>query len=108
MMRFHGIAFILSENNMGRFQAVLAARERRKARRYGVEVKAHIKVADELAERQCTIYDISQTGALIAIEDGDTLQDFTLTVSRHCRVVRRNKEGNKIGVEFLVPWSVIP
>ena len=93
---------------MGRFQAVLSARERRKARRYGVEVGAVIKADDEATERSCKILDISQTGALIAVEDGDSLQDFTLTVSRRCRVVRRSKEGNKIGVEFLVPWSVTP
>jgi hypothetical protein len=91
---------------MGRFQTVLAARERRKARRYNIEVQGHIKVDDEAAERHCLIHDISQTGALIAIEAGDELQDFTLTVSRRCRVVRRNKEGTKVGVEFLVPWSV--
>lgn len=93
---------------MGRFQTVLAARERRKARRYGVDVKALIKVDDEAAERPCTIHDISQTGALISVEGGEALENFTLTVSRQCRVVRRNKEGTKIGVEFLVPWSVTP
>ena len=93
---------------MGRFQTVLAARERRKARRYNVEVQGFLKVDDEPAERQCMIQDISQTGALITIEDGDTLEDFTLTVSRRCRVVRRSKEGTRIGVEFLVPWSVTP
>ena len=93
---------------MGRFQTVLAARERRKARRYGVEVSALIKADDEAAERHCVIRDISQTGALITVEDGNSLKNFTLTVSHRCRVVRRNKEGNKIGVEFLVPWSVTP
>ena len=93
---------------MGRFQTVLAARERRKARRYNVEVQGFLKVDDEAVERQCMIQDISQTGALIAIEDGDSLEDFTLTVSRRCRVVRRSKEGTRIGVEFLVPWSVTP
>ena len=93
---------------MGRFQTVLAARERRKARRYNVEVQGLIKADEEPAERLCIIHDISQTGALIAIEDGDALEEFTLTVSRRCRVVRRNKEGTKIGVEFLVPWSVNP
>lgn len=93
---------------MGRFQSVLAARERRKARRYDVEVQAFIKADDEATERHCMIHDISQTGAFISVEDGDSLQDFTLTVSRRCRVIRRNKEGTKIGVQFLVPWSVNP
>ena len=93
---------------MGRFQTVLAARERRKARRYTVEVQGHVKVEDEVADRVCMIHDISQTGALIAIENGETLEDFTLTVSRRCRVVRRDKDGTRLGVEFFVPWSVTP
>ncbi len=97
------ISFCLSENDMGRFQTVLAARERRKARRYGVEINALIKADDETAERHCMIHDISQTGALISVDDGDSLKDFTLTVPRRCRVVRRNKDGSKIGVEFLAP-----
>jgi PilZ domain-containing protein len=91
---------------MGRFQNVLAASERRRGRRYGVKVKALID--NEGAERHCTIHGISQSGALIEIENGDSLQDFTLTVSRRCRVVRRNTEGTKVGVEFLVPWAVNP
>jgi hypothetical protein len=89
---------------MGRFQNVLAASERRRGRRYGVKVKALITTDNEGAERHCT----SQSGALIEIENGDSLQDFTLTVSRRCRVVRRNTEGTKVGVEFLVPWAVNP
>jgi hypothetical protein len=93
---------------MGRFQTVLAARERRRARRYDVQVKALITTDDEGAERHCVIHDISQTGALLEVEDGDGLQDFTLTVSRRCRVVRRDAEGTKVGVEFLVPWTVNP
>jgi hypothetical protein len=52
------------------------------------------------------IHDISQTGAFISVENAGELQDFTLTVSRRCRVVRRNAEGTKVGVEFLVPWAV--
>jgi PilZ domain-containing protein len=71
-------------------------------------VKALITTDNEGAEQHCTIHDISQSGALIEIENGDSLQDFTLTVSRRCRVVRRNTEGTKVGVEFLVPWAVNP
>ena len=93
---------------MGRFQTVLAARERRRARRYDVQVKALITMDDEGTERHCTIHDISQTGALIEVDDAESLQDFTLTVSRRCRVVRRNANGTEVGVEFLVPWSVNP
>lgn len=108
MMRLHTSDATLLENDMGRFQAVQAARERRKARRYNVDVKAFIKADAEAAERFCVIHDISQTGALLAVEDGEALEEFTLTVSRRCRVVRRNKDGSKVGVEFLVPWSVTP
>jgi hypothetical protein len=93
---------------MGRFQTVLAARERRRSRRYDVQVKALLTTDDDGVEHHCTIHDISQTGALIGVENGDSLQDFTLTVSRRCRVVRRNAEGTKVGVEFLVPWTVNP
>jgi hypothetical protein len=91
---------------MGRFQTVLAARERRRARRYDVQVKALITTDDDSAGLDCTIHDISQTGAFISVENAGELQDFTLTVSRRCRVVRRNAEGTKVGVEFLVPWVV--
>ena len=81
---------------------------RQRGRRYGVKVKALITTDNEGAERHCTIHGISQSGALIEIENGDSLQDFTLTVSRRCRVVRRNTEGTKVGVEFLVSWAVNP
>jgi len=91
---------------MGRFQTVLAARERRRARRYDVQVKALITTDDDSAGLDCMIHDISQTGAFISVENAGELQDFTLTVSRRCRVVRRNAEGTKVGVEFLVPWAV--
>ena len=90
---------------MGRFQTVLAARERRRARRYDVQVKALITDGTS-SERDCMIHDISQTGTFISVENAGTLEDFTLTVSRRCRVVRRNAEGTKVGVEFLVPWTV--
>jgi hypothetical protein len=87
---------------------MLAARERRRARRYDIQVEALITIDDEGGEQHCTIQDISQTGARIEVDNASDLQDFTLTVSRRCRVVRRNAEGSQIGVEFLVPWTVIP
>ena len=93
---------------MGRFQTALAARERRRARRYDVKVKALITMDSTGADRHCTMHDISQTGALIEVPDNEDLQEFTLTVSRRCRVVRRSEDGNRIGVEFLVPWAVNP
>lgn len=91
---------------MGRFQTMLAARERRRSRRYDVQVKALITTDDEGAEHHCTIHDISQTGALLEVDNAASLQDFTLTVSRRCRVVRRDADGAQVGVEFLVPWTV--
>jgi hypothetical protein len=91
---------------MSRFQTVFAARERRGAFRYDVRVRASI--ADgEAPATECTIRDISQTGAMIEV-DGDVPDDFTLVFSRQCRVIRRSKDGTKIGVEFLLPWSVSP
>lgn len=91
---------------MGRFQTVLAVRERRKSHRYDVLVNASIAVDGVSMPQRCTIHDISQTGALIEIENAEGLDSFTLTFSRECRIVRRNVRGNKLGVEFLLPWSV--
>lgn len=89
---------------MGRFQAVLASRERRSARRYGVQVNAEIAADEQSPPQRCLIHDISQTGALIEVKDGDVVEDFTLTFSRRCRVVRQTEDG-KFGVQFLLPWS---
>ena len=93
---------------MSRFQTVFAARERRGAFRYDVRVRAAIAGDPGTPHRECTIRDISQTGAMIEFEDGEVPDDFTLVFSRHCRVMRRSKDGKKIGVEFLLPWSVAP
>jgi hypothetical protein len=91
---------------MSRFQLVNAARERRDAFRYDVRVDAVIIASDNAPNLGCTIRDISQTGALIET-DSDPLPDhFTLVFSRQCRVIRSSKDGKKIGVEFLLPWSV--
>jgi len=91
---------------MGRFQTVLAVRERRKSHRYDVLVNASMTVDSESMPQRCMIHDISQTGALVEIESGEIPENFTLTFSRECRVVRRNVRGKKIGVEFLLPWSI--
>ena len=93
---------------MSRFQTVFAARERRGAFRYDVRVRAAIAADDASASLECTIRDISQTGALIEVESADVPDDFTLVFSRQCRVIRRSKDGSKLGVEFLLPWSVSP
>lgn len=91
---------------MGRFQTVFAVRERRKSHRYDVLVNASIAVDNETVPLRCKIHDISQTGALIEVENDENLDNFTLTFTRECRVVRRNVRGKKIGVEFLLPWSI--
>lgn len=91
---------------MGRFQTVLAVRERRKSHRYDVLVNASIAVDSAAMPQRCLIHDISQTGALIEIDSGEIPENFTLTFTRECRIVRRNVRGKKIGVEFLLPWSV--
>ena len=93
---------------MPRFQTVFAARERRGAFRYDVRVKAGIALSDKAPHIECLIRDISQTGALIEVEPAVIADDFTLLFSRHCRVVRRSADGRKLGVEFLLPWSVAP
>jgi len=93
---------------MSRFQTVFAARERRGALRYDVRVSAVI-ASDEIATNvPCLIRDISQTGAMIEVEPGPLPADFTLAFSRQCRIIRRNKDGTKLGLEFLLPWSVHP
>lgn len=93
---------------MPRFQTVFAARERRGAFRYDVRVRAAIQADAKAPPVECTIRDISQTGAMIELEGAEVPDDFTLVFSRHCRVIRRSKDGDKIGVEFLLPWSVTP
>jgi hypothetical protein len=93
---------------MPRFQTAFAARERRGAFRYDVRVRAAITIDPKAPPVECTIRDISQTGALIEVEGVEVPDDFTLVFSRHCRVARRSKDGDKLGVEFLLPWSVTP
>jgi len=45
---------------------------------------------------------------LIEFEAVEVPEDFTLVFSRQCRLVRCSKDGDRIGVEFLLPWSVTP
>ncbi len=91
---------------MSRFQLVNAALERRNTFRYDVRVDAVISAADNAPTLGCTIRDISQTGALIETDSEPLPDHFTLVFSRQCRVIRRGKDGKKVGVEFLLPWSV--
>ncbi len=91
---------------MPRFQTVFAARERRGAFRYDVRVKAAIAFDEKTPSIECMIRDISQTGALLEVDPSVLPDDFTLVFSRQCRVARRSADGTKLGVEFLLPWSV--
>ncbi len=106
------ISFTLRSNSaaleepMSRFQTVFAARERRGAFRYDVRVKATIAFGDKTPSIECVIRDISQTGAMLEVDPSVLPDDFTLVFSRQCRVVRRSADGTKLGVEFLLPWSV--
>ena len=94
---------------MPRFQTVFAALERRGAFRYDVRVKAGIALDHKTPSIDCVIRDISQTGARLEAEGAAILaEEFTLVFSRECRVVRRSADGKKLGVEFLLPWSVTP
>jgi PilZ domain-containing protein len=94
---------------MARFQTVFAARERRGAFRYDVRVKASLALDHKTPSIECVIRDISQTGARIEVDSAAILaEEFTLVFSRECRVVRRSADGKKLGVEFLLPWSVTP
>jgi hypothetical protein len=93
---------------MSRFQTVFAARERRGAFRYDVRVRAEITGDPGAPHLECVIRDVSQTGAQIEVEEGEVPDDFTIVFARQCRVIRRSKDGRKIGVEFLLPWSVGP
>ena len=93
---------------MSRFQTVFAARERRGAFRYDVRVSAIIAPHETATNVPCMIRDISQTGAMIEVESGPIPNEFTLVFSRQCYVVRRSKDGTKLGVEFQIPWSVHP
>jgi hypothetical protein len=66
---------------------------------------AWISVGDGLQLRNCTLIDISDSGAKVELEGNDDIPDiFSLWLSRHghprysCRVVWSQK--NKIGVTF--------
>ena len=54
-----------------------AARERRGAFRYGVRVRSAIAADPEAPSVECTIRDVSQTGALIEFEGVGVPEDFT-------------------------------
>jgi PilZ domain len=76
----------------------------------GIEV--HIMGIDGTWRRDCTMIDVSQTGARLCIEgsiEGLDLKEFFLLLSstglayRRCKMVRL--AGDQIGIEFLKPVS---
>jgi len=70
-----------------------------------IEQPAWISVGDSLALRKCTLIDISDSGAKLALDDTNELPEkFSLWLSRHghprytCRIVW--SDHNTIGVKF--------
>jgi hypothetical protein len=88
------------------------AAERRKGERVTFErgIRAHMMGIDGTWRRDCTMEDISETGAKLAVEgavDGLHLKEFFLLLSstglayRRCELAWVN--GDQIGVNFLKP-----
>jgi hypothetical protein len=84
----------------------------RKSERVDFErgIRVHVMGIDGTWRRDCTMIDVSQTGARLSIEgsiEGLDLREFFLLLSstglafRRCRMVRL--AGDQIGVEFLAP-----
>ena len=86
--------------------------ERRKGERivFGRGVPAHVMAIDGTWRRECTMEDVSETGAKLTIEgsiEGLHLREFFLLLSstglayRRCELAWVN--GDQIGVTFLRP-----
>jgi hypothetical protein len=84
----------------------------RKSERVDFErgIQVHIMGIDGTWRRDCTMIDVSQTGARLYIEgsiEGLDLKEFFLLLSstgsayRRCKMVR--VAGDQIGIEFLKP-----
>ena len=78
---------------------------RRKATRRTIGYRARIIASDGAWERDCRVIDVSQTGAKLAIDQGDELpKEFVLALSargaatRNCHVVWTTER--EIGVKF--------
>lgn len=83
----------------------MTADQRRNKRRH-IRIGAHIDTSDGSGQIDCTVKDVSQTGARVKIDDTSRLpDDFILrftkdaTPRRHCRVVWRSQSD--AGVMFL-------
>jgi hypothetical protein len=88
------------------------AHGKRKSERVDFERGIHVYMMgiDGTWRRDCTMIDVSQTGARLRIEgsfEGLDLKEFFLLLSstglayRRCRMVRI--DGDQIGIEFLAP-----
>jgi hypothetical protein len=75
-------------------------RELRRSPRFDVDYLAHIELNDHSSPISCIICDISARGARLTVgARRETPDEFTLTLRRRCRVVRRS--DGQIGVEFV-------
>ncbi len=84
------------------------SKERRNVARHRYRKRAHIAVEDHGAVIDCVVYDLSELGACLNVENPLGIPDsFTLVIDdlvighasvRKCRVAWRS--GTQIGVEF--------
>jgi hypothetical protein len=80
--------------------------ELRKSPRKHVKYQAKIILGNDQPLQPCTLFDVSQSGARLVVENYDELPAyFSLLLSanghagRHCRTVWRN--GRELGVQFV-------
>lgn len=90
----------------------MSAAERRMTKRVGFEqpVSAQLMAIDGTWRRECSIYDVSEDGAKLAVGssiEGLQLTEFFLVLSSTGLAYRRCKftwvNGDQIGVTFLKP-----
>jgi len=84
--------------------------DQRQTRRHRVHCPAWVDVLDGSPVRSCTLWDVSEAGARLTIEQPDLLpKEFSLVLSsdgsirRRCRVIWRSDD--QIGVRYLTPPS---
>jgi hypothetical protein len=79
--------------------------ERRKHQRFAINRVARIQAEHGSFSRECTITDISESGARLFVTDADLPDQFSLVISgekqvrEECRVVWRL--GGEMGVTFI-------
>ena len=74
--------------------------DRRKRDRRVLRHMAYIKLDDNQNTRSCMVADLSESGAkLTCVELNDLPAEFTLMISRRCRIARH--AGDAVGVHFI-------